>query len=362
MKRNRQYGWWLLILLWPVLSMGQSDSSQSRWQWQFYAEGYFSYDFHQPQNNARPFFLYNFDIHQEPHFNLAMGKVAYAGNRFRANLALGTGTYMYANYAPEPDWAKNVFEANAGFRLSKQRDLWLDAGVLPSHIGFESAIGKDNPTLTRSLCAESTPYFETGVRLGYNSPNTKWQLAALYLNGWQHIRRPAGNTSPAFGWQVAYKPNEAVTINSSSFIGNDKPDTARRMRYFHNIYGIFKWGERLTAYAGLDVGWEEATPHGSELNNWLNATAILRWQANKWLALALRGEYYDDPAGVIISTGTPNGMQTFGWSANADVQVGRHLLWRTEFRSFNSQDAIFVKGSGYATGNNAITTSLAVWF
>jgi len=122
--------------------------------------------------------------------------------------------------------------------------------------------------------------------------------------------------------------------------------------------------EKLTeaSYAGLDAGWEQATPGSSELNNWLNATAILRWQANKWLALALRGEYYDDPAGVIISTGTPNGMQTFGWSANADVQVARHLLWRTEFRSFSSQDAIFVKGSGYATGNNAITTSLAVWF
>ena len=53
------------------------------------------------------------------------------------------------NEAPSdyPDYAEAV--ANAGYKLSAKKAWWLDIGVLPSHIGFESAVGKDNWTLTR---------------------------------------------------------------------------------------------------------------------------------------------------------------------------------------------------------------------
>jgi hypothetical protein len=36
---------------------------------------------------------------------------------------------------------------------------------MPSHIGFESVISADCWTLTRSLLAENSPYYETGMRL-----------------------------------------------------------------------------------------------------------------------------------------------------------------------------------------------------
>ena len=32
-------------------------------------------------------------------------------------------------------------------KLAKKKNLWIDAGILPSHIGFESAVSKDCWTL-----------------------------------------------------------------------------------------------------------------------------------------------------------------------------------------------------------------------
>ncbi len=76
---------------------------------------------------------------------------------------------MNANYAAEPGILGNFYEGNVGIKLSENNNLWLDVGVFPSHIGFESAVGKDNWALTRSLNAENTPYFESGAKVSYTS-------------------------------------------------------------------------------------------------------------------------------------------------------------------------------------------------
>ncbi|HJS55930.1 MAG TPA: outer membrane beta-barrel protein, partial [Chitinophagaceae bacterium] len=75
-----------------------------------------------------------------------------------------------------------------------------------------------------------------------------------------------------------------------------------------------------------------------------------------------RGEYYSDGNGVIISTGTPNGFKTSGFSLNIDRSIGEHLLWRTEFRIFSSKDEIFMKDNVAQKNNSAFTTSLAITF
>ena len=83
----------------------------------------------------------------------------------RANLALMAGTYAQDNLSAEQDALKLINEANVGFKISKTKNIWIDAGIMPSHIGWESAIGKDNMNLTRSLAAENSPYFETGAKI-----------------------------------------------------------------------------------------------------------------------------------------------------------------------------------------------------
>jgi len=161
---------------------------------------------------------------------------------------------------------KNILEANAGVKIFKKKNLWIDAGVFSSHIGFESAIGKDCWNLTRSILADNSPYFETGAKISYTTDDGKWFISGLLLNGWQRIQRVDGNNTPAFGHQLTYKPNAKITLNSSSFIGNDKPDSVRQMRFFHNFYGIFQLTDKLALTNGFNIGAEQKTKGSSKYN------------------------------------------------------------------------------------------------
>jgi hypothetical protein len=294
--------------------------------------------------------------------NLGYIKAGYQTDKVRTNLALMTGTYANANLAAEQGVLKNIFEANAGAKLSKNENLWIDAGIFSSHIGFESAIGKDCWNLTRSILADNTPYYESGVKLSYTSKNEKWFVSGLILNGWQRIQRVEGNNLPAFGHQLTFKPNSKWTLNSSSFVGSDTPDSIRQWRYFHNFYGIFQMNNRFGLTFGFDVGAQQKSKNSTEYNTWYSPVVIARFSLNDKLNLAVRGEYYGDKNGVIIGTGTPNGFKTFGYSANFDYKISDLLLWRIEARGFSSKDEIFNLDQKPSRVNYFVTSSFAISF
>lgn len=274
-----------------------------------------------------------------------------------------TGTYPVANLAAEPEVLRHIFEANIGIKLSKKSNLWLDAGIMPSHIGFESAIGKDCPNLTRTILAENTPYYHTGVKLGYTSTNEKWFLSALLLNGWQRIKRPYGNTTPAFGTQVTFKPTTKITVNSSTFIGNDKPDSLMQMRYFHNFYSIFQLSKKWSSILGFDIGTEQSSKGSSKMNTWYSPTLIVKYEAKDKLSIAARAKYYKDKNGAIISTATANGFQMIGYSANVDYAIQSNVLWRLEVRTLQSRDNIFEKSNGCKVSNTTwLSTAISINF
>jgi len=353
----------ILIALLPIVLVAQTDKSPLKFSLSGYAETYYGYDFSEPGDGDRPGFVYSHHRHNEVNLNLAFLRASMQSQRLRGNLALMAGTYANANLSAETSTLRNVFEANVGVKVSKTADLWLDAGIFGSHIGFESAIGKDCWTLTRSIMADNSPYYEAGAKLTYTSPDNTWLVSALVLNGWQRIRRFPGNSLLSFGWQVTYKPSEDLTLNSSSFIGTDSPDNARRMRVFHNLYGIFQLDDRVGLTAGLDLGWEENPVPGERASVWVCPVVIGRYRLNEQVALAGRLEYYSDKDGVIIFTDTEHGFQTLGFSANVDVKLHENALWRVEGKVLGSRDAIFQNSNGGATKNNAVlTTALAIWF
>lgn len=327
-----------------------------------YLETYYSYDFGNPDNHNRPGFMYSHNRHNEINVNLGFIKTAYQTDKIRANLAVAVGTYMNANYSAEPTVMKNIYEAYVGIKLSKRQDVWIDAGIMPSHIGFESAVGKDNWTLTRGLYAENSPYFNTGAKISFSSPNGKWLLSGLILNGWQRIQRIDGNNIPALGHQITYKPNSNITLNSSSFVGSDKPDSIRQMRYFHNLYGIFQVNERLGLTAGLDIGAQQISKGSSNYNTWFTPVIVVKYSLSERLSVSARGEYFSDVAGVIIAAETTNNFQTLGYSLNLDYQIHNNVLWRIEGRGLTSKDKLFVLNDTPSNNNYFITTALSISF
>jgi hypothetical protein len=317
-----------------------------------YAETFYAFDANRPADNRRPAFQYSHNRHNEFNLNLGFLKAAYAAPKTRANLAIATGTYMADNYAAEPVGLRNILEANVGLKLGAK--TWLDAGIMPSHIGFESAVSKDCWTLTRGILAENSPYFETGAKITH-SPNDKWTLAALVLNGWQRIARV--NSSPAFGSQIQWKPNAKTTLNWSTYIGNERPDSARLWRVFNNFYGIFQISEKVGLILGFDIGTQKSPIEGQDI--WYTPNAVVRTQLNKKWAMALRVENYTDRDGVII--GIPD-FSTTGGSVNFDFAAAPNALLRFEARYLGNGDAIFPGKETLKKGTFYGTASLAVGF
>jgi hypothetical protein len=321
-----------------------------------YGETYYSYDFSEPANHEKPAFLYNHKRHNELNFNLILAQANLSHESYRAQLGIMAGNYAQYNLSAEPNWAQLIYEANIGVKLSRQHALWLDAGVMPSHIGFESAIGADCWTLSRGIYAENSPYYEAGARLSYTSKNEKLLLAGYYLNGWQRIQKPNGIQKPSFGMQLNYKPSQSVILNYSNFVGTDKPDSLSALRIFHNVYMQFEPSEKWGIIAGFDWGTEKMG--ASSFQHWYTPVIIIRKAWGDHVKTALRGEYYSDKNQIIISTGTTHGFQTLGISANIDYDVNEKVKLRLEGKWYSSQDAIFDEGT--QRQNTSMTTSLCI--
>ena len=347
----------------PARAFSQTDTTNEPVKISGYLETYYIYDFSDPDDSSRPGFFYSYNRHNEVNLNFGYIQANCKQDRVRGKLALMAGTYANANLAAEPGVLKNVFEANVGVKVSQTKDLWVDAGIFASHIGFESAIGATCWNMTRSMLADNSPYYEAGAKLSYTSANKEWFVSGLFLNGWQRIQRIPGNQTPAFGHQLTWTPNDKVTLNSSSFVGSDTPDSLRRMRYFHNFYGIFQVSKKVGLIVGFDIGAQQAAKGSSNHNTWYSPVAIVRYTPTEKIALAARAEYYSDENGVIIATETPNGFQTAGYSINLDLQVTDHVLWRLEVRTLSSKDTIFSDRDQLSSGNNSwIGTSLSMTF
>ncbi|MBK9317403.1 MAG: porin [Bacteroidetes bacterium] len=351
-----------LFILLNVSTNAQTDSTHHPLSISGYIETYYGYDFGNPANHSRPGFVYSHNRHNEINLNLGFVKMGYATEKVRANFALMTGSYANANLAAEPEVLKNIFEANAGVKISSKKNVWIDAGIFASHIGFESAIGRDCWTLTRSMLADNSPYYESGVKFSYTSDNGEWFVSGLFLNGWQRIQRVEANNTPAVGHQLTWRPGSKITLNSSSFVGSDTPDSIRQMRYFHNFYAQLQLHDKLGLIVGFDYGAQQKSKASRNYNTWYSPVIIAKYFVSDKFNLAVRGEYYNDENGVIINTETINGFQTYGYSLNFDYVVTENTMWRIEGKGFTSKDKIFTLDNKPDNSNYTITSSLAISF
>jgi hypothetical protein len=257
---------------------------------------------------------------------------------------------------------RHVYEAYAGFRPFA--NAWLDMGIFASHIGFESAISKDNWTLTRSIMAENSPYYESGVRFTYEV-GPRLTMTGLVLNGWQNIRET--NQAKALGTLIQWKPSDKILINSSTFYGNEQPtDSLIRRRYFHDFYITYAASERVNLALVFDVGKQQSATK-SKYDTWHTAAAFIKYKlADKW-STTLRGEYFYAERGVIIRSIMPNALSSdfrvAGGSLNLDYLPTSNVAFRVEGRYLNGMKGVFARGDNAdnrSYGN--VTTSIALSF
>jgi hypothetical protein len=223
-----------------------------------FVDAYYAYDVGRPRTFDRSFsggatFTTQPARHNEFNINLAYVEASLSGNRLRGRLALQAGTAVQSNYAGEPangnisgpSLARHIQEAYAGYQVTSA--LWIDGGIFYSHMGMESWASKDNPTYTRSLVAEYSPYYSSGVRFVWQA--TPRLAAHLHVvNGWQNISET--NSDKGAGIRLDFAPVSSTTI---SYYNLFNPEVGGRLRVFNGA-GV-KYASGTTTMLGqLDVG------------------------------------------------------------------------------------------------------------
>lgn len=353
-----------LGMLCSLLLHGQSDQSDSiltTLSLESSADVFYAYDFNRPDTTSRLPFLVNHNRHNEFNVNLVTIGTRLNSDNYRANLVIQTGTYAYDNYNNESEIMRLLHEANIGIALDKEKKLWLDAGVLVSHIGFESTFHIRDLTLTRSLMAESVPYYLTGAQLSYEF-NQKWYLLVMVANGWQRIQRVEGNSLLSFCTQLRYRPGTNVELNWSTFVGTDDPDETRRMRYFNDVYALIDLGEDWDLQVGFDYGIQQKTKGSSDFDQWTMTSLIARYNIVSHWFINGRVEYASDKANVVISNPSTNEFETWGFSSGIDYRPLKNIIARIEGRYLISPNEIYPKAGGFVTDNFSIITSISIRF
>lgn len=298
---------------------------------------YYAYDFTPPVGKNRQYTTQAFR-HNEFNLNWGFIRADYAADRVRATLGLHTGTYVEANYAAEPnELTRMLYLAQAGVKLADR--LWLDAGILPSHIGYESTCSLENEVYIRALMAENSPYFETGARLRAEV-SEKITLELLVLNGWQNIRET--NDAKSLGFGLTYTPTRQLTLSYNNYYGNEAAaGTEAKRRFFHNLYAAFAFSGRLKVAGSVDYGCQELL--GSQKQgSWYAGMLLAGYLLHEKIALAARMEHYNDKYQIIVMTGTARGFQTSSASLNLDYIPAPNLLWRLEARDYEAADRVFI--------------------
>jgi hypothetical protein len=190
----------------------------------------------------------------------------------------------------------------------------------------------------------------------------KWIFTGLVLNGWQNMQEQPGNSGKAIGTQIQFRPTKDIILNSSTFIGNEKPDSARQRRYFHDFYAVFQLYPHWKLTAVLDIGAEEKLNSSKKYNYWFTPVLLLHHRFSDKTAFGARAEYYYDKNGVIIYSGTPHGFKTSGYSVNLDYTPVAQALLRLEGRLLNSKVPVFMRHHQPADKSLALTFSAALSF
>lgn len=330
-----------------------------------FVDSYYAYDFGRPKNIDRAFTT-QAARHNEFNVNLAYVEVKASGPRVRGRLALQAGTSVQVNYSGEPrvgtvsgpDLSRFIQEAVAGYAITPT--LWVDGGIFLSHIGEESFISRDNLTYTRSLSADYTPYYESGVKLTWQATPRLTALLTV-VNGWQNISE--NNQDKGVGARLDYAPSASTTFSYYDFFGNEAGSGL--LRAFNGVGVKSNLASNVTVQWNFDYGTQKKAAGGHSA--WWSSALVSKRQLTPQVGISARGEYYHDSDNVIVVTTLRGGFKASTASVGVDVSplAGPRVLWRSELRGTWATQPIFPDRSartGTSASNGLLVTSLALTF
>jgi hypothetical protein len=267
-----------------------------------------------------------------------------------------------------------VTEGYAGIHLKKMHGINIDFGIFKSYVGLLSYNNFENWNYQPSFTSDNTPWFFTGGRVQL-FPTDRLKIELWLVNGWQTYGM--FNEAPGVGYQVMWRPQEYISLLSSSYIGWDTPNNKQRMRFHTDNSAVIRYRNnpdaRLIPKAALsitaDLGFENGggvVPFNGDsitpAQNFLSAMVYNRFWIGKkqhW-AWTTGGGVIKNPGRYLALLPAGNGVVTqnpgdpfSGWDASTGVQFmpNEFLTFGLEFVTRHT-DTPYFSGPGGVTSPN----------
>ena len=244
---------------------------------------------------------------------------------FHLTLVAGDSADVVHSAEPHRHPLRNLYQASITYDA---KVVQLEAGVYPSHIGFEAYFSKDNWSYTRGWLGELSPYYQTGVKIA-RTFNPHWSAQVHVLRGWQNVSDP--HAPAAVGTQIAYSDaNWSASFNT--YLDNH--------RKFGDLVATYKVTPKLNAGISIDHGHQSPA-------NWFGAGVWTRYAIDDRNAFAFRAERFRDPDAGISGFSQTLDEQTLTY----EVRPQKHLILKLEARRDHSTAPVF---------NNSTDQKLAI--
>lgn len=347
-----------IFLLCCLMTEAQStDSLKVKYSGNF--DFYYTYDFAKPENTTRQPYLVSYNRHNQLRINVATVAAELSKNKTRAKIALQTGTFAEDNYTNEPSkYLGAIQEANIGFAIKP--NVWLDLGVFPSHIGYETAFGGSNWTVTRSLASELTPYYLSGAKLNY--VDGKWDFSAILCNSWSSLFSYKKGQIPSFGTQLIYKKSPEMTYTWNTFMGSGINESFSELRFYSNYFSTWMPNSKDQFIAALDLGFQKKATPATGFKNWFAPSLVYRRKISRDIHIGARAELFFDEYEVVTKAVNDHAFDIFTASMNIDYQFTEDGLLRLEGRYMNSSGNYFETRNGLVANNSFVTFAMTKKF
>jgi Putative beta-barrel porin-2, OmpL-like. bbp2 len=244
---------------------------------------------------------------------------------------------------------KNIEEAYGSYLAPAGKGLQIDVGKFVTNAGAEVIEAKDDFNYSRSLLFQlAIPLYHSGVRLTY-SPSDKVTLMGGVINGWNDVND--NNTAKSVMASVTFKPSGSLSIIENYIGGPEQPNDNDDWRNLSDTVVSYTVSPNLSLMANYDYGHDTVSGVGV---HWQGVAGYLKYQANKYVAVIPRVEFYNDPQG--FTTGFPGGQNLTDATVTLEVKPADNFIWRIEYRGdfSNQTPGPFTNSTGVAKKNQQL--------
>ncbi|MEM9921094.1 MAG: porin [Bacteroidota bacterium] len=257
-----------------------------------------------------------------------------------------------------------VANGHAGTTLSAIKQLYIfyapieqltfTVGNFSTFVGYELINPGENIHYSTSYLFSNGPFFHNGLKVDYAISESFSLMLGIFNDTDNKLEEVQGKH---IGTQIAFTKNSfSVFINYLTGVDVDLPGTTVRGHQI-DLTSTKDFGNRFSL--GLNVSRKVNQQQDGPDTDWFGTAVYAQFRVKDFLALGIRGEYMNDPDGVIMEENSGS-IFSFTFSTNFKHHG---FTFIPEFRIDRANDPIFeTTDNGLTEVSPAILTALIYSF